>query len=56
MTASTMATDVASGWRSGENSTNEANAICSTPSLRLGGHPDRQEPAEVAVAPQLREA
>ncbi len=31
--ASTAAIAAASGWRSGENSTNEASAICSTPSL-----------------------
>ena len=30
--ASTVATDAASGWRCGENSTNEASATCSTPS------------------------
>ena len=30
--ASTMAIETASGWRSGEKSTYDARAICSTPS------------------------
>ena len=56
VTASTAATEAASGCRSGEKRTYEASAICSTPSLVWVGDADAQQPSEVPVPPQVPQA